>query len=176
VVSSDLSHFHDYGTAQRLDAATATAIEQGNWARLGPGDACGFLAVAGLLQHTTALGLRARRIALCNSGMRQVRRRESSAMAPGRSLLTKALEVIGRCAFGAEVRPNVSEAHVWAESKMPRSSSRPRSMCAEPSSLVDGTLVKALARAHRWQGMLEGGEYGSIEELDPLPRGMSHTG
>jgi hypothetical protein len=30
---------------------------------------------------------------------------------------------------------------------------------------VDGTLVKALARAHRWQGMLEGGEYGSIEEL-----------
>jgi hypothetical protein len=32
-------------------------------------------------------------------------------------------------------------------------------------SRVDGTLVKALARAHRWQGMLEGGEYGSIEEL-----------
>ena len=30
---------------------------------------------------------------------------------------------------------------------------------------VDGTLVKAIARAHRWQGMLEGGEYGSIEEL-----------
>ena len=30
---------------------------------------------------------------------------------------------------------------------------------------VDGTLAKALARAHRWQGMLEGGEYGSIEEL-----------
>jgi hypothetical protein len=39
-------------------------------------------------------------------------------------------------------------------------------MCAEPSSLVDGTLVKALARAHRWQGMLEGGEHGSIEELE----------
>ena len=38
-------------------------------------------------------------------------------------------------------------------------------MCAEPSSLVDGTLVKAFARAHRWQGMLEGGEHGSIEEL-----------
>ena len=30
---------------------------------------------------------------------------------------------------------------------------------------VDSTLVKALARAHRWQGMLESGEYGSIEEL-----------
>ncbi len=43
-------------------------------------------------------------------------------------------------------------------------------MCAEPSSLVDGTLVKALARAHRWQGMLEGGEYGSIEELAKAER------
>ena len=30
---------------------------------------------------------------------------------------------------------------------------------------VDGTLVKALARAHRWQGMLVEGEYDSIEEL-----------
>ena len=30
---------------------------------------------------------------------------------------------------------------------------------------VDGTLVKVLARAHRWQGMLDSGEYGSIEEL-----------
>ena len=30
---------------------------------------------------------------------------------------------------------------------------------------LDGALVKALARAHRWRGMLEGGEYGSIEEL-----------
>ena len=33
------------------------------------------------------------------------------------------------------------------------------------SARFDGTLVKALARAHRWQGMLEGGEYSSIEEL-----------
>jgi hypothetical protein len=32
------------------------------------------------------------------------------------------------------------------------------------SARVDGTLVKAIARAHRWQGMLEGG-YGTIEEL-----------
>ena len=32
-------------------------------------------------------------------------------------------------------------------------------------SRVDGTLVKALARAHRWQGLLESGAYGTIEEL-----------
>jgi MEMO1 family protein len=68
VVSSDLSHFHDYRAAQRLDAATAATIEQGDWTPLGPDDACGFLAVAGLLQHAAALGLRARRVALCNSG------------------------------------------------------------------------------------------------------------
>ena len=30
--------------------------------------------------------------------------------------------------------------------------------------------MKALARAHRWQGMLEGGEYGSIEELATAER------
>ena len=36
VVSSDLSHYHDYETARRLDAATAAAIEHGDWASLGP--------------------------------------------------------------------------------------------------------------------------------------------
>ncbi len=30
---------------------------------------------------------------------------------------------------------------------------------------VDGALVKALARAHRWQRLLESGAYGSISEL-----------
>src|SRR5262249_3348937 len=49
VVSSDLSHYHDYETARRLDAATAAAIERGEWQSLGPNQACGFLAVAGLL-------------------------------------------------------------------------------------------------------------------------------
>ena len=32
-------------------------------------------------------------------------------------------------------------------------------------SRVNGTLVKALARAHRWQVLLESGAYGTIEEL-----------
>ena len=35
---------------------------------------------------------------------------------------------------------------------------------------VDGTLVKALARAHRWQGMLNSGGFGSIEELAAAER------
>ena len=36
VVSSDLSHYHDYDTARRLDAATAAAIERGEWAESRP--------------------------------------------------------------------------------------------------------------------------------------------
>ena len=34
----------------------------------------------------------------------------------------------------------------------------------------DGTLVKALARAHRWQRMLESGEYGTLAELAAAER------
>ena len=68
VVSSDLSHYHDYETARRLDAATATAIEHGDWASLGPNQACGCLAVAGLLVEAGRRGLKAHRLSLCNSG------------------------------------------------------------------------------------------------------------
>jgi AmmeMemoRadiSam system protein B len=68
VVSSDLSHYHSYETAQRLDAATAAAIENGNWASLGPGQACGHLPIAGLLVEANRRNLKARRLSLCNSG------------------------------------------------------------------------------------------------------------
>ncbi len=69
VVSSDLSHYHDYGTARRLDGATAELIERGAWAEIGPERACGWLAVAGLLIEMGGRGGGgARRLALCNSG------------------------------------------------------------------------------------------------------------
>ena len=68
VVSSDLSHYHDYETARRLDAATAAAIERGEWAGLGPNQACGCVAVAGLLVEAGHRGFKARRLSLCNSG------------------------------------------------------------------------------------------------------------
>ena len=68
VISSDLSHFHDHATARRRDAATAAAIERGDWSGLRPGDACGFLAIAGLLVEAAGRGLAARRLALRNSG------------------------------------------------------------------------------------------------------------
>jgi AmmeMemoRadiSam system protein B len=68
VISSDLSHYQDYATAKRLDAATADTIERGEWARLGARNACGFLPVAGLLIEAERHGLKAERLALCNSG------------------------------------------------------------------------------------------------------------
>lgn len=68
VVSSDLSHYHPYEAAQRLDAATAAAVERGDWANLGSNQACGCLAVAGLLIEAERRGLKARRLALRNSG------------------------------------------------------------------------------------------------------------
>ncbi len=68
VVSSDLSHYNDYETARRLDTATAAAIERGDWGGLGPNQACGCLAVAGLLVEAGRRGFKARRLALCNSG------------------------------------------------------------------------------------------------------------
>ncbi len=68
VVSSDLSHYHSYEAARRLDLATAAAIERGDWANLGPNQACGCLPVAGLLVEAERRGLKARRLSLCNSG------------------------------------------------------------------------------------------------------------
>ena len=54
VVSSDLSHYHSYEAAQRLDLSTAEAIEQGEWLGLDSSRACGWVAVAGLLMGDPA--------------------------------------------------------------------------------------------------------------------------
>jgi hypothetical protein len=36
---------------------------------------------------------------------------------------------------------------------------------SQPSARVDSTLIKAIARAHRWKNMLESGAYTSVAEL-----------
>jgi hypothetical protein len=36
---------------------------------------------------------------------------------------------------------------------------------SQPSARVDSTLVKSIARAHRWKNMLESGSYASVAEL-----------
>jgi AmmeMemoRadiSam system protein B len=66
VISSDLSHFYDYPTAQRLDRKTADAIEQ--LQPLSHGQACGRLAINGLLVYAKRAGWRVSTLDLRNSG------------------------------------------------------------------------------------------------------------
>lgn len=68
VISSDLSHYHDYATAQQLDSATSRAIEALNPTAIGYGDACGRNPVNGLLQFAREHGLHATTVDLRNSG------------------------------------------------------------------------------------------------------------
>jgi hypothetical protein len=39
-----------------------------------------------------------------------------------------------------------------------------------PPPRIDNTLIKALARAHRWRRMLESGEYGTLAEMADAER------
>jgi AmmeMemoRadiSam system protein B len=68
VVSSDLSHYHDYDTARRLDAGTARKIETLDESGLGPYAACGHLPIAGLLIEARRRDMRVQRLDLRNSG------------------------------------------------------------------------------------------------------------
>lgn len=68
VVSSDLSHYRDYETAQRMDRATAAAIERLEAAQIGRDSACGRVAIRGLLQVARRRGLQASTVDLRSSG------------------------------------------------------------------------------------------------------------
>jgi AmmeMemoRadiSam system protein B/AmmeMemoRadiSam system protein A len=68
VVSSDLSHFHDYATAARIDAETARMIESLRVEDLTGERCCGFRPIGGLLQAARERGLRVRKLDLRNSG------------------------------------------------------------------------------------------------------------
>ena len=67
IVSSDLSHYHPYSEAQSLDGATVDSILDGR-ADLTGEDACGCLAVNGLVRAAHRHGLRAELIDVRNSG------------------------------------------------------------------------------------------------------------
>jgi len=68
VVSSDLSHFHDYQTARRLDAETARTIVGLEPEALGEDAACGRIPINGLLEVARKRGLTPRMLDLRNSG------------------------------------------------------------------------------------------------------------
>lgn len=67
VISSDLSHYHDYDTARRLDSETSRDIEALN-ETLTPEQACGCRPLNGLLHLARTRGMNARTLDLRNSG------------------------------------------------------------------------------------------------------------
>ena len=68
VISSDLSHYHDYDSARRLDRATSQAIETLRPQDIGYDQACGRIPVNGLLVVAKRRGLHATTLDLRNSG------------------------------------------------------------------------------------------------------------
>jgi len=68
VVSSDLSHYHAYAVAQRMDAATTRAIETLRPEQIGYEDACGRIPIQGLLLAARRHGLRPETLDVRNSG------------------------------------------------------------------------------------------------------------
>ena len=68
VISSDLSHYHDYNTARAMDSETCLAIEEMNPAAIHYDQACGRNPVIGLLMAANKHGLHATTLDLRNSG------------------------------------------------------------------------------------------------------------
>lgn len=68
VVSTDLSHYYDATTAQKLDEGTARAVESLLPLPIGEDQACGHAALRGLLLVARARSLHATRLLLRHSG------------------------------------------------------------------------------------------------------------
>ncbi|MBL26878.1 MAG: extradiol dioxygenase [Rhodospirillaceae bacterium] len=68
VVSTDLSHYHDYETAQRIDGTTAAAIRNFDVQGIGDDQACGRVPLKGLLHLARKRGMRISEVDRRNSG------------------------------------------------------------------------------------------------------------
>jgi hypothetical protein len=68
VISSDLSHYHDYATARKLDKTTSAIIEQLQYENLETKSACGKVPISGLLKLARKKSLTIKTIDLRNSG------------------------------------------------------------------------------------------------------------
>lgn len=68
VISSDLSHYYDYATAQQLDATTTQAILNLTPEQIQDHQACGSLPIKGLLLAVARLHLQVQVLDLRNSG------------------------------------------------------------------------------------------------------------
>ena len=68
VISSDLSHYHDYDTAKKMDTRTTSLIEQFHGEQLDYDSACGRLPIQGVLQVAKEFGLQCKTMDQRNSG------------------------------------------------------------------------------------------------------------
>lgn len=68
VISSDLSHFHDYDTAKKMDNRTRAMIENFDAENIDTNDACGALPVAGMLMAARNRGMKIKTLGMRNSG------------------------------------------------------------------------------------------------------------
>lgn len=68
VISSDLSHYHDYKSAQELDGAAAASIEALEPEGLDQEQACGRIPISGLIHEARSRGMSVKRLDLRNSG------------------------------------------------------------------------------------------------------------
>ena len=67
VLSSDLSHFHTHDVAKKLDTQAAELIETGQYNKLGPKQACGYMGIAAFLASHVGRNTRASRLAMLDS-------------------------------------------------------------------------------------------------------------
>jgi AmmeMemoRadiSam system protein B/AmmeMemoRadiSam system protein A len=95
VISSDLSHYHDYGTAQTLDAATSDAIRNFHLDEIGPEQACGCRPMQGLLHLARRKNMEIQVLDVRNSG----------DTAGGRD------QVVGYGAYAVQYRPTALSGH-----------------------------------------------------------------
>lgn len=68
VISSDLSHYHDYASAQRLDDYTSQKIEALDSSGMTGENACGQRPISGLLHYAARHGLSCEKLDVRNSG------------------------------------------------------------------------------------------------------------
>lgn len=68
VISSDLSHYHNYATAVQLDKQTSHSIQALAYEKLDFACACGKVPISGLLAYARQHGLQVKNVDLRNSG------------------------------------------------------------------------------------------------------------
>ena len=68
IISTDLSHFHDYSTAVEIDEQTCQMIENLHWKNLEGHRACGYLGVSAILSAAKSRNLNIIRLNKQNSG------------------------------------------------------------------------------------------------------------